>query len=110
MENKYVYYNVEIEGTGFSIDIPSFEIKNEEELREPGNKQVMFKAILNSVFMMETTNLKSVPCFIVNGAQCNVDLEGIEGNLDRALEYYTEEEEYETCITINNLKNKLCSI
>ena len=108
MENKYVYYNVEIKGTGFFIDIPSFEVQNDEELREPDNKKVMFESILKSAIMMETANLKSVPCFILHGSQCNIEMEGIEDNLNNALEYYVKEEEYEMCITINKLKNKLC--
>lgn len=108
MENKHEYFNVDIEGTPLSLDIPAFEIEHTDDLLEPDNKQVMFEAILTSAFIMEDQNLESVPCFIVNMAQCNVNRDSIEENLDKALEYYTELEEYEVCISINSLKKKLC--
>jgi len=102
------YRNVKIEDTGISIDIPLLLMDSSEDLKSPENKQVVFKAIVHAAFMMDNSNLKSVPCFIINDLQYEIDRIGIEENLNEALDYYTELEEYELCISINNLKSKLC--
>jgi len=102
------YFDVELEGTGISYRIPAFEIEHTDDLLEPIKKGIMFAAILNATLMMEDQELESVPAFIINNAQCNIDRAGVEDNLNKALEYYSDLEEYETCITINDLKKKLC--
>ena len=103
------YYTIEIEDTGISIEIPIFEVESADELFQTYCKEIIFGAIVKSAFIMHNQDLETVPCFVVNESLCEIDRKGISENLDNAIEFYKQEEMYETCSKVNELKLKICS-
>jgi len=96
-------YDVRDEEKGITFTIPRFYVDDPEELYDEYKKEI-FEAIVNSTIMMVAQDYDTIPCFVMNEDICNIHADSIHVNLDKALEYYANEEMYETCKEIKNLK------
>ena len=67
----------------------------------------MMDAIVKAAERMLVHEYDSVPCFILIDSICKITRPTINNNLDKAEEYYKEQEMYEKCEDIIKLKQQL---
>jgi hypothetical protein len=89
----------ELDSDGYS-DIDDFVINNQAEIQA---------AVLSALYNAIELELDRVPVFVVKGADSVVSLarEDFKEKLDLCLEYFTQIEEYEICVTLARLNKKL---
>jgi len=94
---------------GKHFTIPSLSITEEETstLFVEKNRDVIMRSMYKSLLEMEEFGYAQVPLFSVNDdVVFYLEAEESETGLERCIEYFTETEEYEKCIKLNQIKKQ----
>tara|TARA_Y100000389_G_scaffold137432_1_gene134995 strand:+ start:2177 stop:2497 length:321 start_codon:yes stop_codon:yes gene_type:complete len=106
MKKSKRFYNYHDDDKGISFKIPVFKVEKEDDIFIHFKSEMM-DAIVKAAERMLVHEYDSIPCFILIDSICNITKKTIYDNLDKAEEYYKEQEMYETCEDIIKLKQQL---
>jgi hypothetical protein len=104
------YYEQWDSETERSFTIPEFDLTSTETAEEFAlrNRDAITRALSESVFIMAEHGYSRVPILTIKGEDVvfYLDESEFKRSVEQCIEYFTEIEEYEKCMELNNLKKK----
>lgn len=94
-----------------SFPIPELTIQPGEEMEDflQRERPNVIKAMAVALTLMIELETRTMPCFTVKDTDMVFNVHRAEAvySVDQCIEYFTETEEYEKCVKLNQLKQKL---
>ena len=104
------YYDELDPETGQTYRIPLLEFLGSGSAEDfaTRNKDVLIRSLANAIEILVNQRLQRVPIFTIREADLvfYLDRKELDQSMNQCIEYFTEIEEYEECIKLNNLKKK----
>ena len=91
--------------------IPEMVMMGDETIEDflHRERDTINRAILVAINLMIDLDKDTVPVFAIDEVDCifNLSREEAKSNIEKYVSYFTEIEDYETCVILINLKSKL---